>query len=72
MNEAPTVSFMDVCCWDTAPSAVMEGFALWERDTGANAHTSCMHIFHLENVCKDTVCYTVSLAQEGETDGEIV
>lgn len=46
--------------------------ALWERDTGANAHASCMHIFHLENVCKDTVCYTVSLAQEGETDGEIV
>lgn len=39
---------------------------------GADAHAFCMHIFHLENVCEDTVCYTVSLAQEGETDGEIV
>lgn len=24
-NETPTVSFMDICCWDVAPSAVMEG-----------------------------------------------
>lgn len=63
---------MDVCCWDTAPSAVMEGAYIWEREIEANAHASRTHIFHLENVCEDTVCYTVFLAQEGETDGEIV
>lgn len=45
---------------------------LWERDIGVDADASCMHIFHLENVCEDTVCYTVCLAQEGETDGETV
>lgn len=45
---------------------------LWERDIGANAQASCMHIFHLETVCEDTVCYTLCLAQEGETDGEII
>lgn len=50
----------------------MEGAYIWERDIEANAHASHTHIFHLENVCEDTVCYTVFLAQEGETDGEIV
>lgn len=59
---------MDVCCWVMSPSAVMEGACA----LGKRYRSSCMHIFHLENVCEGTVCCTMCLAQEGETDGESV